>query len=70
MNGNSDGYSIDELVLEPEDLPTWAEFSGSPYGGSQNTLRYSHIKKSDFTVDKLPAYRQIVDLGSQEGTFS
>ena len=68
--GNPDEYDIDELVLDVEVIPTWAELTESPYGGSQNTLRYSHINKSDFTVDKLPAYRQVVDLGSSAGSYS
>ena len=49
------------------DIPTWAEFTGWEQGGNQNTVRYAHFNLSggSATPDRLPAYRQIVDLGNE-----
>ena len=52
------------------DVPTWAEFTGWYLGGNQNTIRYAHIDSNDYKVDRLPAYRQIADLGNEHSTFS
>ena len=56
----------ERVLLDKRDVPTWGKFTGYQYGGNQNTARYAHYKMegaSGLVVDRLPAYRQIVDLG-------
>ena len=55
-------YDQAELTLDREVIPTWGDMTGRRQGGNQNTLRYVHLDQN-FLADRLPAYRQVVDLG-------
>lgn len=57
LNGNERGYDLTEVVLEKNEIPTYAELTGWALGGNQNTIRYAGINQSDQTVNRLAAYR-------------
>lgn len=58
----------DDLILDKDVIPKWGDFTGQTHGGNHNTIRYAHLDE-DYRVDRLPAYRQVIDLGDTEARY-